>query len=54
MEKVLERTIFKYVFNHLKDMNVFTTHQLGFLRGVSTVNQLTYKYEKICMALDEG
>ena len=46
MEKVLERIIFKHVFNHLKDTNFFTPHQSGLLPGVSTVNQLTYIYEK--------
>ena len=46
MEKVLERIIFKHVFNHMKDTNFFTPHQSGFLPGVSTVNQLTYIYEK--------
>ena len=42
LEKVLERMIFKHVFNHLKDTNFFTPHQSGFLPGVSTVNKLTY------------
>ena len=54
MEKVLERIIFKHVFNHLKDTNFFTPHQSRFLPGVSTVNHLTYIDEKICRALDKG
>ena len=42
MEKVIERIIFKHVFNHLKDAKLLTPHQSGFLLGVSTGNQLTY------------
>ena len=46
MENVLERIIFKHVFNHMKDTNFFTPHQSGFLPGVSTVNQRIYIYKK--------
>ena len=35
-----------HVFNHLEDTNFCTPHHSGFLPGVSTVNQLTYIYEK--------
>ena len=54
MEKVLERIIYKHIFNHLRETNFFTPHQSGFLPGDSTVNQLTYLYNKICSALDNG
>ena len=54
IEKVLERVIFKHVFNHLKDNNFITSRQSGFVPGDSTVNQVTSIYNNICKALDDG
>ena len=54
VEKVLERIIFKHVYNHLKDNNFFTSYQSGFMPGDSTVNQVTSLYNNICKALDNG
>ena len=54
MEKVLEKLIFKHVFNYLKDTNFFTPFQSGFLPGDSTINQVTFLYNQLCKALDEG
>ena len=54
MEKVFERIIFKYVNNHLHLHRFFTPSQSGFIPGDSTVNQLTFLYDKICRALDNG
>ena len=54
MEKVFERIIFKYVYNHLHVHRFFTSSQSGFILGDSTVNQLTFLYDKICRALDNG
>ena len=54
MEKVLERILYKHIFNHLKRNNFFTPCQSGYLPGDSTVNQLTYLYNRICSALDSG
>ena len=54
MEKVLERILYKHIFNHLKRNNFFTPCQSVFLPGDSTVNQLTYLYNRICSALDSG
>ena len=54
VEKVFERIIFKHVFNFLKDTDFFTSYQSGFMPGDSTINQLTYLYDKFCNALDQG
>ena len=54
IEKVFERIIFKHVFNHLRETEFFTPCQSGFLPGDSTVNQVTYLYNRICKALDDG
>ena len=54
MEKVFERIIYKYVYNHLHMHRFFTLSQSGFIHGDSTVNQLTFLYDKICRALDNG
>ena len=52
--KVFERLVFKYLFNHLRDNNILTPLQSGFIPGDSTVNQLTFLYNTFCRALDEG
>ncbi len=44
----------KYVYNFLTTNNKLTSYQSGFIRGDSTVNQLTYLYNDICKALDDG
>ena len=54
MEKVFEKIIFKHVFNFLTETRFFTPYRSGFLPGDSIVNQLTFLYNKICKALDEG
>ena len=54
IEKVLERIIFKHVYNYLKDTDFFTPYQSGFMPGDSTVNQVTCLYNTICKALDDG
>ena len=53
-DKVLERLVFKYLFNHLRDNNLLSSLQSGFLPGDSTVNQLTFLYNTFCQALDSG
>ena len=52
--KVFERLVFKHLFNHLRDNNILTPLQSGFIPGDSTVNQLTFLYNTFCRALDEG
>ena len=53
-DKVLERLVFKHLFNHLRDNNLLSSLQSGFLPGDSTVNQLTFLYNTFCQALDSG
>ena len=53
-EKVFERAIFKDDFNHFRDNSLITSLQSGFIRGDSTVNQLTYLYNAFSQALDFG
>ena len=52
--KVLERLVFKYLFNKLRDNNLLCSLQSGFLPGDSTVNQLSFLYITSCHALDSG
>ena len=52
--KVFERLVFKYLFNHLQDNNLLSSLQSGFIPGDSTINQLTYLYNTFCHALDDG
>ena len=53
-DKVFERLIFKHLYNHLKDNNLLTPLQSGFIPGDSTVNQLAFLYNTFCKALDSG
>ena len=52
--KVLERLIFKNLYNHLLDNNFMSSFQSGFIPGDSTENQLTFLYHIFCEALDAG
>ena len=52
--KILERIIFKYVFNFFRDNFVITLFQSGFLPGHSTVTQLLEVYNELCKAVDKG
>ena len=54
LDKILERAIFKYIYNHLRDNSILTAYQSGFTPGDSTINQLTYMYDTFCSALDSG
>ena len=47
-------TVFKYVFNFLRDNELLSNLQSGFMPGDSTSCQLTYLYDFIARALDEG
>ena len=53
-DKVLERLVFKYLYNHLRDNNLLFSLQSGFLPGDSTVNQLSFLYNMFCQTLDSG
>ena len=54
LNKVLERIVFKYVFNYLRDIDFLSPFQSGFVPGDSTINQLIYLYNEFCRSLDEG
>ena len=53
ISKILERIVFKHVFNYLRDINFISEHQSGFQPGDSTVNQLTYLYHMFADGLDK-
>ena len=48
------RLVFKYPFNHLRDNNLLSSLQSGFIPGDSTVNQLIFLYNTFCQALDSS
>ena len=52
--KVLEKIVHKNLFNFIRDHEILTTLQSGFIPGDSTVNQLVDIYNTFCKALDEG
>ena len=54
LDKVFERLVFKHLFNQLRDNNILTSFQSGFIPGDSTTNQLTFLYNTFCQALDAG
>ena len=51
--KIMERIVFKNVFNYIRDNGILSSHQSGFQSGDSTVNQLAYLYHVFSQALDE-
>ena len=51
--KILERIVFKHVYNFLHENNFLTKHHSGFRPNDSTVNQLAYMYHEFCKALDD-
>ena len=50
--KLLERAIFKYVFNYLRDHNIITMKQSGFIPGDSTTYQLVHLYHLFTQAIE--
>jgi len=50
--KLLERLVFKNIFNFIRDNDILTPHQSGFQPGDSTTHQLSYLYHTFCQALD--
>ena len=51
--KVCEKLVFKNLFNYIKNNNLITSHQSGFVPGDSTVNQLVYMYNLFSKALND-
>ena len=54
INKVLERIVFKHLYNHFLENDILTPLQSGFIPGDSTVNQLLFLYNAFCKALDAG
>lgn len=52
--KLMERCIHKYLYNYVTNNNLLSSYQSGFVKGDSTINQLTFLYNDISKALDEG
>ncbi len=52
--KLMERCVHKVLYNYVTDNEILTTFQSGFIKGDSTINQLSYIYNDICKALDDG
>ena len=52
--KLMERIVFKYIYNFFKENFVITVFQSGFLPGCSTVTQLLEVYHQLCQAVDRG
>jgi hypothetical protein len=53
VSKIMEKIVFKHLYNYIKDNNLISPHQSGFQPGDSTVNQLSYLYHTFCEALDK-
>jgi hypothetical protein len=53
VSKMLERIVFKHLYNYIRDNNLISPHQSGFQPGDSTVNQLSFLYHTFCEALDK-
>ena len=54
INKVLERIVFKHLYNHFLENDILTPLQSGFIPSDSTVNQLLFLYNAFCKALDAG
>lgn len=54
LAKIFEKCIFKYVFNYFRENEILSNLQSGFIPGDSCANQLTYLYNFIAKAVDEG
>lgn len=52
--KLMERCVHNYLYNFVIGNGLITPSQSGFIKGDSTINQLTFLYNDICQALDEG
>ena len=52
--KLMERCVHKALYNYFVSNNLLSPLQSGFIKGDSTINQLTFLYNDVCKALDEG
>ena len=53
ISKILERAVFKHVFNYFRENFLISVYQSGLTPGDSTVNQLVQIYHMLCDALDK-
>ena len=53
VSKILERIVFKHLFNYLREHGLLSKDQSGFQPGDSTVNQLSFLYHFLAEALDQ-
>lgn len=51
--KVLEKVVFKQLFNYFRENFLISIYQSGFTPGDSTVNQLVSVYHQFCEAIDK-
>ena len=54
ISKVFEKIIFQHLFSYLKNQNIISSKQSGFIPGDSTTNQLSIICHNIYSALDSG
>lgn len=54
VSKIMERIIFKHVYNFFHENNLFYKYQAGFLPGHSTVFQLLETYHSIVKSIEDG
>ena len=54
LSKILEKLIFKRTMNFLKNHNVFTNSQFGFLQKHSTIHALLNFVDKVTHAIDNS
>lgn len=52
--KILEKIIYKHLYNHFRDNFLLSIWQSGFLPGNSTVSQLIELYHNFCEAVSNG
>ena len=52
--KVLEKVVHKYLLNYIRDHEILSALQSGFIPGDSTVNQIVDIYNTFCKSLVEG
>jgi hypothetical protein len=54
MAKIIERVVFKYLFNYFRENFMISVWQSGFLPGMSTITQLIEIYDQFCRAVSHG
>ena len=52
--KLMEKIVFKYIYNFFRDFYIISIWQSGFIPGCSTVCQLIEIYNTFCKAVSDG